>query len=115
MRQRPRSTLFPYTTLFRSVAGLSADVIECAEFGKGEGVAQVVSDELRLLIHRRRPSPGHVAPPAAPSVWAKSGAHVPGLTCYLCLKTIPHRHLTTAGARPATRRMSPTSSLWAGG
>jgi len=34
------------------VAGLSADMIECAEFGEGEGLAQVVRDELRLLVHR---------------------------------------------------------------
>ena len=34
------------------IAGLTADVVECAEFCEGEGMAQEVGDELSLLVHR---------------------------------------------------------------
>src|SRR3989442_15320830 len=42
IRRPPRSTLFPYTTLFRSARGVEQDVAELeavAERGEGEGIA----------------------------------------------------------------------------
>src|SRR3989442_10790088 len=42
IRRPPRSTLFPYTTLFRSARGVEQDVAELeavAELGEGEGIA----------------------------------------------------------------------------
>src|SRR5256885_3510775 len=38
IRRPPRSTLFPYTTLFRSRAGLEGDAAPAAAHGAGDGV-----------------------------------------------------------------------------
>src|SRR3712207_8515105 len=49
IRRPPRSTLFPYTTLFRSEAGRPADAVQEVEGGIGAGALGVPGRE-----------PGHV-------------------------------------------------------
>src|SRR2546421_9278866 len=55
IRRPPRSTLFPYTTLFRSAEGEPApvfeDVIEAIEF---RGVRRVPQDTLRAMIFTKK-------------------------------------------------------------
>src|SRR5438445_5652552 len=53
LRQPPRSTLFPYTTLFRSIllsvrAGLRAKEIACLKWGMVTDAEGQVSDALHL-------------------------------------------------------------------
>src|SRR3989441_10167056 len=57
IRRPPRSTLFPYTTLFRSVGDLDADASLLAD-------ADRLAD--RVLDHRARAAQGRKAGPAAP-------------------------------------------------
>src|SRR3712207_8612041 len=57
IRRPPRSTLFPYTTLFRSVGGLDADQaadVQAVDDGAGGGDGQVavVHGELGAGRHR---------------------------------------------------------------
>src|SRR5436189_2950095 len=54
IRRPPRSTLFPYTTLFRSAAALA--VVERAERWAGVGIvttAQIVNPELVVIGDRK--------------------------------------------------------------
>src|SRR2546430_8771105 len=53
IRRPPRSTLFPYTTLFRSQV-----LLEARSFGRGQSAVQVVHQELDQLLarHTRPPS-----------------------------------------------------------
>src|SRR2546427_8411775 len=66
IRRPPRSTLFPYTTLFRSAVGVEGDaaVGRVAELGGGEGVAlgvRVVGEDAgrRAVEHCDRAALGH--------------------------------------------------------
>src|SRR3712207_6951647 len=57
IRRPPRSTLFPYTTLFRSFERLRVDRIEAAERLVEDHEVRVVEergDELHLLLHAAR-------------------------------------------------------------
>src|SRR3712207_8403306 len=51
IRRPPRSTLFPYTTLFRSAAGGAT----IDDFRHADGVSGAFQDE--FLVHRRRGEP----------------------------------------------------------
>src|SRR2546427_12757436 len=57
IRRPPRSTLFPYTTLFRSVVQVRAQLSE-RPVGDGEA-------ELALGLHEREPQPPPQADPPA--------------------------------------------------
>src|SRR2546430_13671730 len=60
IRRPPRSTLFPYTTLFRSIVGTNAEVMPAQwEFQVGAVGAPDIADELwlaRWLLYRDRKS-----------------------------------------------------------
>src|SRR2546425_6189525 len=61
IRRPPRSTLFPYTTLFRSVGDLDADASLLAD---ADRLADRVLDHRALAAHVREvepPAPGHRA------------------------------------------------------
>src|SRR2546430_17487962 len=51
IRRPPRSTLFPYTTLFRSAEGVGVELCEVWEKG-GEGGVEVADAVLKLLEAR---------------------------------------------------------------
>src|SRR5256885_8586199 len=65
IRRPPRSTLFPYTTLFRSQAALSADDYRYLSFQLWqEGVARYVEYRAAAIAAREyTPSPGFRALP----------------------------------------------------
>src|SRR5690606_41567456 len=48
-RLPPSSSLFPYTTLFRSVVGLEQDLVELVQQGVGDALGQAVCDALDRL------------------------------------------------------------------
>src|SRR3712207_3726696 len=51
IRRPPRSTLFPYTTLFRSVPLLAPDVDTLSDYGEGaEGVVRLADRRGRLHL-----------------------------------------------------------------
>src|SRR3712207_8763362 len=55
IRRPPRSTLFPYTTLFRSARGQGDGGAECAGLAAGAGAAERVrAQPERRGLHRRR-------------------------------------------------------------
>src|SRR2546422_5733137 len=57
IRRPPRSTLFPYTTLFRSQAELDRDLREAERARRGHRVD--ARDRGELLLERRRHGGGH--------------------------------------------------------
>src|SRR5690242_20835346 len=61
IRRPPRSTLFPYTTLFRS-----AGVVEVAAVGQVAEAREVVRLREELAQHIERPEPRPRHPPARP-------------------------------------------------
>src|SRR3712207_9127569 len=81
IRRPPRSTLFPYTTLFRSVGGLEgvAGVLEVLDAGQDPvddvGALREVQAEAGALEHHRRP-PGQLADEQAQGVADPFGLHV---------------------------------------
>src|SRR3712207_8355170 len=54
IRRQPRSTLFPYTTLFRSVAGAGAAGIACTKILREAGVGDLAVADSRGVIHAGR-------------------------------------------------------------
>src|SRR2546430_8565906 len=62
IRRPPRSTLFPYTTLFRSALGLGPGHVGVDEGGSAVGVAKLAGDERDLGGDR-----GHLGIPAGPA------------------------------------------------
>src|SRR3712207_8482278 len=57
IRRPPRSTLFPYTTLFRSIVGMNATRAYSTKFGRPGNVlsvGRVQTPTLRLLVDRER-------------------------------------------------------------
>src|ERR1035438_9604800 len=58
IRRPPRSTLFPYTTLFRSAPPLEA-AVRCDGDRRAEGVEGPERRERPLEADRRRPGPEH--------------------------------------------------------
>src|SRR2546426_2581089 len=57
IRRPPRSTLFPYTTLFRSAIIVGSHVEECLAYGRGLGIFM----PLRVRGGRRRLNAGNRA------------------------------------------------------
>src|SRR5256885_9679402 len=51
IRRPPRSTLFPYTTLFRSTQVMNVSLIEARSFCNGEPVA---SCEMKIFLQENR-------------------------------------------------------------
>src|SRR2546430_13418660 len=43
IRRPPRSTLFPYTTLFRSISALTVIAVSCGAYAKGEAPVTMVA------------------------------------------------------------------------
>src|SRR3712207_9046760 len=78
IRRPPRSTLFPYTTLFRSVAsptpGRSAEASPGGGSGLGLGVLDGGRELLGTLLHRRRVHP-HDLPAVAVEVEEAARIH----------------------------------------
>src|SRR3712207_7846137 len=65
IRRPPRSTLFPYTTLFRSARGAGSDVLRCEQRRRtGESMSLTTGDQ--------RGQRGDVVPPAAVEADRKS-------------------------------------------
>src|SRR3712207_8707138 len=64
IRRPPRSTLFPYTTLFRSV-GRSAGEVSVDDHHRGRRLGAAIRLPRRLVQHGQCPRPGTVARPAA--------------------------------------------------
>src|SRR3712207_9045416 len=61
IRRPPRSTLFPYTTLFRSYAWLPADASTTWKWvGLGVAAAVALAFAVWLVARRRRLAPGEV-------------------------------------------------------
>src|SRR3712207_9520832 len=57
IRRPPRSTLFPYTTLFRSIVGMNATRAYSTKFGRPGNVlsvGRVQTPTLRLLVDREK-------------------------------------------------------------
>src|SRR3712207_8405561 len=58
IRRPPRSTLFPYTTLFRSKASLAEKIADLVQQKKVEGIADIRDesdrDGMRLVIECKR-------------------------------------------------------------
>src|SRR2546422_3404561 len=50
IRRPPRSTLFPYTTLFRSLVGLGAAEAPQHRIAEGRGVAERVAEGLAVRL-----------------------------------------------------------------
>src|SRR2546426_4747401 len=50
IRRPPRSTLFPYTTLFRSSCVISGCVSRCPRYPGGEPISLAISCEMAKLI-----------------------------------------------------------------
>src|SRR5256886_11464045 len=82
IRRPPRSTLFPYTTLFRSIVGTNAEVMPAQwEFQVGAIGAPDVADELwlaRWLLYRVGEDFGVAAtlyPKPVKGDWNGAGAH----------------------------------------
>src|SRR3712207_8331195 len=61
IRQPPRSTLFPYTTLFRSLADLAGEIRDFIVYAVAENAGHLGSNlgavELTLALHRVFESP----------------------------------------------------------
>src|SRR5258708_27609753 len=55
IRRPPRSTLFPYTTLFRSGLQQAGEVVEARRGVRMLGVKHLLVDRQRALIERPRP------------------------------------------------------------
>src|SRR2546428_12090933 len=53
IRRPPRSTLFPYTTLFRSIPGLQADEVNPV-VRRGHGAQQAEAAHARVVLDARR-------------------------------------------------------------
>src|SRR3712207_7176408 len=62
IRRPPRSTLFPYTTLFRSRGGVPGDHLDPVEPGRGGGAARVGDV---ALVQLDQPGP-YVVPARVP-------------------------------------------------
>src|SRR5688572_32287100 len=56
IRRPPRSTLFPYTTLFRSAARSAGGLTTC-QYGVGESVRRASSSKTRVMWFWSSPSP----------------------------------------------------------
>src|SRR2546426_6723303 len=57
IRRPPRSTLFPYTTLFRSSLSISSRSQLCSEFDQLLLIGPSVSEVEKLVVARMRPRP----------------------------------------------------------
>src|SRR2546422_3733978 len=60
IRRPPRSTLFPYTTLFRSCAVAGAIALAAAQT-KGGSVDRLLTERAKAFALKRRLAPAHVA------------------------------------------------------
>ena len=46
------------------IPGLARDAVQVAKLADVEGFPQIIGNELGSLVHRRRLTPGHRAPPS---------------------------------------------------
>src|SRR3712207_9542352 len=103
IRRPPRSTLFPYTTLFRSGGGRGAESgptslpcpVPCGVGGVGVSVTRRMLRLCLLAVSRRRPSPRWGGPgrPRAPRSGERrvgEKGKFRGLPYYLKKKTAQH-------------------------
>src|SRR5256885_11858867 len=88
IRRPPRSTLFPYTTLFRSVGVLYFLPKGSGGYALGFGPAERSEEHTselqspcnlvcRLLLEKKKPHPGHNRPPPTDAVARNAAAHEP--------------------------------------
>ncbi len=77
------------------VAGLPAHVVPRAQLGHAVEVQPIVGDETFAFVHGCGLQPRHACPRGQGLPWS-SVTHVPGLECYLCTRSVPGCHLTSA-------------------
>src|SRR3712207_9205872 len=97
IRRPPRSTLFPYTTLFRSCRTFTA--LDCA------GLARVdffVTPELDVYLNEINTMPGFTPSSMFPRMWAATGLEYPKLV---------DRLIRTALDRKSTRLNSSHANI----